>query len=220
VAILLYCVTSAESAPVNITNGVCESEVQAFQVGRIRFYASTPIDPEVCLATPNLLRQAGLQFSQILREILLATTPIPFPFPALLESEEAAKSFISAREAQYYGELQRLSGTLQYELYASWEAEQQTDTSTPIKGSEYLRRRQTQDSRVAALDEKLRKVTGNSVREWRMRQDRKTHHWFALVEREQREKFLELLRGAGSSGSVRLRLRGPSPPEEFVQLST
>jgi len=220
VAILLYCLTIADAAQVEVAHGICDSAVRTLQVGRVRIYISELIDPEACLRSGNSLRQAGVQFSQVLREVLALSTPIPFPFPALMESEEALENLVAAREPQYLAELQRLSGTVQYEITAIFESEQQTDTATPVKGSEYLQRRQAHSSRLSALDEKLRRVAGDSVRQWRARQERKTHHWFALVPSGQREKFLEQLRSAGPSEGVRLRLRGPLPPDEFVQLDT
>ena len=63
--------------------------------------------------------------------------------------------------------------------------EEQADLSTPVSGREYLKRRQEAAGRVAAVENKLKNVTADSVREWRGRQERKTHRWFALVPRGQ-----------------------------------
>src|SRR5262249_35905449 len=94
--------------------------------------------------------------------------------------------------------------------------DKEADTAKPVTGREYLKRRQEAVGRVAAVETKLKTVTADSVREWRGRQERKTHRWFALVPRENREKFLASLRTAGGCVGIRLRLSGPWPPSEFV----
>ena len=87
---------------------------------------------------------------------------------------------------------------MQYEIVGTWTDEQLTDTSAPVSGREYLKRRQEAPGRVAAVESKLKSVTADSVREWRGRQERKTYRWFALVPRECRERFLH--RCAGPAG--------------------
>jgi hypothetical protein len=105
---------------------------------------------------------------------------------------------------------------VQYEIVGTWAEEQEADLATPVSGREYLKRRQEAAGRVAAVENKLKTVTADSVREWRARQERKTHRWFALVPREKRELFIASLRSAGPSVGIRLRLSGPWPPSEFV----
>jgi hypothetical protein len=105
---------------------------------------------------------------------------------------------------------------LQYEVIGTWADEQEADFAKPVSGREYLERRRHAAGRVAAVESKLKAVTADSVREWRSRQERKTHRWFALVPRESRERFLASLRTAGGSEGIRLRLSGPWPPSEFV----
>jgi len=109
-----------------------------------------------------------------------------------------------------------VDNALQYEIVATWADEQQGDTAKPVSGREYLMRRQQAAGRVAAVENKLKSVTGDAVREWRARQERKTHRWFALVGRDCRDRFLASLRSAGGSEGVRLRLSGPWPPSEFI----
>jgi hypothetical protein len=112
-----------------------------------------------------------------------------------------------------------LGDAVQYEMIASWTADEQADLATPVSGREYLKRRQEAADRIAAIESKLKTVTTGSVREWRARQDRRKHHWFALVARQDRERFVAALRSAGPSEGVRLRLSGPWPPGEFVKAS-
>ena len=213
--ILLYCVTRPEPA-VRVIAGVCGAEVGSSEMLGVRVYWSDIQNPQTDLGDAESLKKAALQFHQVLREILTVTTPIPFRFPTLLESADALEQHLAAERELYRAALERINDAVQYEIVASWTDEQQTDLAAPVSGREYLKRRQEALGRVAAVENKLKCVAADSVREWRGRRDRKSHRWFALVSRDDRERFIASLRGAGASEGVRLRLSGPWPPSEFV----
>jgi len=212
---LLYCVTQPNQT-VNVASGVCEGAVQSREMVGVQVYWSEIADPEECLGTAESLKKAALQFHQVLREILAAATPIPFRFPTLLESEEGMEQHLADEQELYRAALERIGDAVQYEVVGSWAADEQADLATPVSGREYLKRRSQATERIAAIDSKLKSVTTDSVREWRARQERKNHRWFALVPRESRDRFVASLRSAGPSEGVRLRLSGPWPPAEFV----
>jgi hypothetical protein len=212
---LLYCVTQPNQT-VNVASGVCEGAVQSREMLGVQVYWSEIADPEECLGTAESLKKAALQFHQVLREILAAATPIPFRFPTLLESEEGIEQHLTDEQELYRAALERIGDAVQYEVVGSWAADEQADLATPVSGREYLKRRSQATERIAAIDSKLKSVTTDSVREWRARQERKNHRWFALVPRESRDRFVASLRSAGPSEGVRLRLSGPWPPAEFV----
>ena len=212
---LLYCVTQPNQS-VNVASGVCEGAVQSREMLGVQVYWSEIADPEECLGTAESLKKAALQFHQVLREILAAATPIPFRFPTLLESEDSMEQHLADEQELYRAALERIGDAVQYEVVGSWAADEQADLATPVSGREYLKRRSQATERIAAIDSKLKSVTTDSVREWRARQERKNHRWFALVPRESRDRFVASLRSAGPSEGVRLRLSGPWPPAEFV----
>jgi len=213
---LLYCVTQPKEI-VAIAAGICDAEVQSQEFFGLRVYLSEVANPEVCLGAAESLKKARLQFQQVLREILGVTTPIPFPFPTLLEGQDALAQHLEAEQELYRAALARIGDAVQYEITASWAADEQADLATPVRGREYVKRRQEATVRIAAIDAKLKNVTADSVREWRSRKQRKTHRWFALVPRDSRERFIASLRSAGPSEGVRLRLSGPWPPTEFIK---
>ncbi len=213
--ILLYGMTQLTET-VNVTSGICDGTVQSQESTGLLVYWSEIANPEACFGDAESVKKAAFQFRQVLREILAATTPIPFPFPTLLESIDVLDQHVAAEQEWYRAALARTGGAVQYEIVASWAAEEQVDLATPISGREYLKRRQGSIDRIAAVESKLKSVTADSVREWRGRQERKTHRWFALVSRDRRERFIASLRSAGPSEGVRLRLSGPWPPSEFV----
>jgi len=212
---LLYCVTQPGPS-VNVATGACHAAVDSREMLGVRVYWSNVIDTEACLGNPDSLKQAALQFHQVLREILALTTPIPFRFPTLLESEDALEQHLAPEQELYRDALTRVDNAVQYEIMATWADEQQADLATPVSGREYLKRRQQAGARIAAIENKLKSVTAESVREWRGRQERKNYRWFALVPRDCRDRFIASLRTAGPSEGARLRLSGPWPPSEFV----
>ncbi len=214
-ASLLYCVTQPEPAVV-VAAAVCDGAVQSRNMLGVRVYWSEIEAPEQCFAESESLKKAALQFHEVLREILATTTPIPFRFPTMLESADVLEQHLAAEQELYRAALERVNGAVQYEIVATWASEEQTDSAAPVSGREYLKRRQEAAERIAAVENKLKRVAADAVREWCGRQERKTHRWFALVPRENRERFLASLRGAGGSEGVRLRLSGPWPPSEFV----
>ena len=212
---LLYCVTQP-TPTITVAGGVCAADVESREMLGVRVYWSNLDDAQSCLGSPEQMKQAALQFHQVLREILATTTPIPFRFPTLLDTSDSMEQQLGPEQEMYREALERVAGTVQYEVIASWTDEPTADLAAPISGREYLKRRQQAGERISAVESKLKRVAGESVREWRGRQERKSYRWFALVSRECRERFLASLRGAGGSEGVRLRLSGPWPPSEFV----
>ncbi|HKD86670.1 MAG TPA: GvpL/GvpF family gas vesicle protein [Terriglobales bacterium] len=211
---LLYCVTQPNPA-VSVTSGVAEAVVVSREMLGFRVYWSDIENPEG-LGEAESLKKAAVQFHRVLREILGVTTPIPFRFPTLLDGADALEPQLAAEQELYRQSLAHVDGAVQYEIVATWADERQADLATPVSGRQYLQRRQAALARVSAVEGKLKSVTADAVREWRARQERRTHRWFALVPRENRERFIASLRTAGGSEGVRLRLSGPWPPSEFV----
>jgi len=214
---LLYCVTLTSAELIPDLVGVSGQPVEAHDAENLRVYWSEVANPET-LAEAPVRRLSEQKFRQVLREIVTRTTPVTFPFPAVVVDLETVDKLVAEQRGYYVEALNRLADTVQYELTATWSADQQTDLATPITGREYLKRREETEARIAAIDARLKTVTAGIVREWRSRQDRRNHLWFALIARDDRERFIAALRSAGPSEGVRLRLSGPWPPNEFVGL--
>src|SRR5208283_1489724 len=156
--ILLYCVTQP-SENVSIAAGVCDSVLQMQELADLRFYWSEIANPEVCLGDAESMKKAAAQFQQVLRQILASTTPLPFPFPTLVEDPDAMEDRLAAERELYRAALERIGDAVQYEIVASWAADEQADLATPVSGREYVKRRQGSESRIAAIDSKLKSVT-------------------------------------------------------------
>jgi len=215
-ACLLYCVTLANRDPIQNLIGVAERPVVAHDFDELRVYWSEVANPEPLVEAASR-KPAELRYQQVLREIVIRTTAIAFPLPAVVADLEDVDALVSEQHERYVQALGRLADTVQYELTATWADDERADLATPVKGREYLERRQETQARVAAIDAKLRTLAAGIVREWRSRPERRKHLWFALLAREDRERFIAALRSAGPSEGVRLRLSGPWPPGEFVR---
>lgn len=215
-ACLLYCVTLISGDPIPNLIGVAEQPVIAHDAGDLRFYWSGVANPETLVEGASR-KPAELRYQQVLREMATRATAISLPFPSVVASLEDIDALVSEGRESYVTALTRLAGTIQYELTATWVENERADLATPISGKEYLKRRTENEARIAAIDTKLKTVTAGMVREWRSRQERRRHLWFALMACEHREQFIAALRGAGPSEGVRLRLAGPWPPTEFAR---
>lgn len=215
-ACLLYCITPNRAEPISGLSGIADQPVVWHNAPDLRVYWSEIANPETLLEPPVRV-SAEQKFRQVLKDVVIRTTAIAFPFPAVVADLEAIDSLVVEHREYYVSAFERLVDTVEYQLTATWADEQSSDLATPVSGREYLKRRQESESRIAAIDTKLKSVTAGIVRDWRSRQDRRKHVWYALVPRDDRERFIAALRRAGPSEGVRLRLSGPWPPNEFVE---
>lgn len=214
-ACLLYCVTPSSADPVSGLVGVSDQPVLFHESQTLRVYWSEVVNPETLLEGPVRV-PAEQKFRQVLKDIVIRASAISFPFPALVPDLESIDALIAEHREHYASALDQLADMVEYELTATWANEESADLATPVSGREYLKRREESEARIAAIDAKLKTVTDGIVRDWRSRQDRRKHLWYALVRRDDRERFIAALRSAGPSEGVRLRLGGPWPPNEFV----
>jgi len=213
---LLYCVVLTSAESISGITGVSDQPVLVRDTGGLRIYWSEVANPETLVAGPAS-KAAEQKYLAVQRDIITRTTAISFPFPAVVADLDSIDAVIAEHREYYLEALTRLADTVQYDLTATWSADDQADLATPISGRDYLKRRQESESRIAAIDAKLKSIAAGIVREWRTRQDRRKHLWFALIARDDRERFIAALRSAGPSEGVRLRLSGPWPPSEFVR---
>ena len=214
-ACLLYCVTLAGVEPISNLIGVAEQAVVAHDSGELRVYWSGVANPEALVEGASR-KLAESKYQQVLREIVLGATAIAFSYPAVVANLDDVEALVNECRVHYMEELGRLADTLQYELTGTWAEDERADLATPISGKEFQKRHAETETRIAAIDTKLKTVTAGIVREWRSRQERRKHLWFALMACENRERFIAALRSARPSEGVRLRLSGPWPPNEFV----
>ena len=205
--------------PISSLTGVADQPVLVHDSGPLRIYWSEVANPETLVEGASR-KPADLKYQQVLREMTMRATAIAFAFPALIAEPESIDTVLAEQREDYAKALARLQGTIQYELTATWAEDDRANLAAAISGREFQKRRAEGEARIAAIDTKLKTVTAGIVRDWRSRQERRKHLWFALMAREDRERFIAALRTAGPSEGVRLRLSGPWPPSEFVELRT
>jgi hypothetical protein len=215
-ACLLYCITPNAAESISGLSGIADLSVGSHEASGLRVYWSEVANPDTLLELPVRV-PAEQKFRQVLKDVAVRATAISFPFPVVVADLEAVEALVAEHSDYYASALERLADTVEYQLTATWAEEQSSDLATPVSGREYLKRREESEARIAAIDAKLKTVTAGIVRDWRSRQDRRKHVWYALVQRDDRERFIAALRSAGPSEGVRLRLGGPWPPNEFLE---
>ena len=131
---ILYCVAQFDSGVVRDVVGVCDEPVRAQESSGLRVYWSEIADPETGLAEGAAKKNAELKYQQVLRQIVAQVTPIPFPFAVVLADIEAVARYVT--EVREYCEeaLTRLGDAVQYEMIASWSADEHADLATPVSG--------------------------------------------------------------------------------------
>ena len=216
-ACFLYCVSLISGETVSSLLGVADQPVVSHELQGLRAYWSEVVAPEALI--PGASRRAGEQkYRYVLREIAARTTALSFPYASVVLSLAELEKFVGEEQRLLCEALTRLAGNVQYELTATWIDRENRNLATPVSGKEYLKRREESEARVAAVDAKLKAVASGIVLEWRSRQDRRNHIWYALMPRDAREQFMAALRSAGPSEGVRLRLSGPWSPDAFADL--
>jgi hypothetical protein len=216
-ACLLYCATLLSEEFIENLVGGGEQPVCLYETSRLCVYWSEVATPEALIEGASR-RLAEQRYRQVLRDIISRTTTLSFPFPSVVADLADIEKLLGEQQTLYVAALTHLANKVQYELTATWTADDQTDLATPIKGSEYLKRRDQTQARVATIEAKLKSVTSGIVLDWRSGQYRRNHIWYALLLRDAREHFIASLRTAGPSEGVRLRLSGPWPPDQFAGL--
>ena len=78
--VLLYCVTRTGAEPIQSLVGISDQPVRAHDAADLRIYWSDISDPETLLAEGAVRKAAEAKFQQVLREIVVQVTPIPFRF--------------------------------------------------------------------------------------------------------------------------------------------
>src|SRR5450755_1425927 len=119
---LLYCVARLDSEVVGDVVGVCDEPVRSQESSVLRVYWSEIADPETSLAEGAAKKNAELKFRQVLREMVIHFTPIPFPFPVVLADLEDTDKHVADVRERFDETLRRLGETVQYEMIASWTA--------------------------------------------------------------------------------------------------
>jgi hypothetical protein len=208
-AVLVYCVLLAEAHPPRPQSGVGGKLVQEIEHEGVRYWYSE-IGAEELAQSDR--RNEALVFHRVVEAAFAQTATIPFAFAQTMDSIEDVVEL--QRKTDFRRELQRLREVVQMEARIVPANAPATETT----GTGYLRARQAALHAVAAAAETARQATAEVSREWRQKGTRTGIRCFALVPRQAIEGFRDRLRHADFQGDVVVRVSGPWPPSEFLNL--
>jgi hypothetical protein len=213
---LLYAVTHAGQVSPRLV-GVRQKPVEARAVGDLAI-AFSAFDQMEQLPVP----ESALEFHRVLSTMLRRSDVIPFRFPTWL-SVEALEQHLSDRSEAYQHALARIAGCLQMEIRLSGaespgkRAAIAGVETAPASGREYLQRKSGAQSELRIHAEVARENLDEHVREWRMHLSPEGCRLFALVPRDEVEKFTHKAK-ALHFADLEVKVTGPWAAFEFITI--
>jgi hypothetical protein len=214
-ALLLYCVAEADAAVNHRLEGVSRVPVFGFKRQALTTFASESTTAEVWMSPP--LAETALKFHQVLRELFRSTTIIPFRFPTILASEQQLNQHLDERAQDYRCLLQKFRSSVQLEVFIT-DSPTAGDLGAAGSGTEYLRGKQKRIDALERLASELQAAAGEAAKLWRTRIIQSGLRCFALVERERVSGIRRALEGVPLPDAFGLRVSGPWPVSEFLEL--
>lgn len=212
--ILAYCIVEANPTLTLPASGVRGIAVQTLSHGGMQCLFSK-FEPDD-LVGQALIREAALEFNRVLQDLLRQGAVVPFRFPTILSDENELAAFLAQHAAEYESALRRLRDTVQMEVRLDWRTppaahgEQQS-------GAEYLRGRRAQHRQMQRAAAQLRAAVGACIRDWRLRESGNGVRCYALIARDELNRFLSQVKGVVVPPEYVARVTGPWPATEFLK---
>jgi hypothetical protein len=158
------------------------------------------------------LRQAALEFHDVVHAMFTDRAVIPFRFPTWLTAEKLGEHLEQQAEA-YSKFLRDHADDVQMEIRVAAQSELST---TRGSGTEYLRSRSTKAQKIRASADTLKARVAEFATDWRERPTPDGLRLFALVNRRGVADFRERLGSGAQMQNFTCRVSGPWPATEFV----
>ena len=216
-ALLAYCVNEAKLTVTVPPIGVGGEAITTIVDGGLRCFVS------MFTAAPSgtkSMQESVLSFHGVLQHIFSQSAIIPFRYPTTVEDEAALVAFLNEHASDYEESLIRLRDKVQMEIRASWKAESRPTlpAGQAQSGAEYLRAKQAQHSKFAALSAGLRTQAQCWIADWQERPSADGLRMFALVRRSEVAEFKRAL-DVPVNPDFLVRVSGPWPATEFLKRS-
>jgi hypothetical protein len=213
-AILLYCVTS-EAASSDVGAGVAGLPVlHCRQTGLDALFSR---DTSADSWTGAALKRSAREFHNVLHRIFTSGAIVPFRFPTLMRDEDELATHLRENATEYSAHLRKFENSVQMEISIS-HSQPASTASAPGSGAEYLRARQQQLDELQSIEKQIQELAANTVQSWRDRQVSNALRLFALVPRNSVTAFHERLKKFSVPPKLAVRISGPWPVTEFLEL--
>jgi Gas vesicle synthesis protein GvpL/GvpF len=215
-AMLLYCVAEAARSLGCLPPGVQGLPVSRREhLGLTIFYSEDPSRDRWSAPT---VRSSALEFHRVLEAVFNSTAIIPFRFPTIVAGGEELREHLDERANYYLLWLEKFRTSVQLEALVSYSGEDRQAAGLH-GGKEYLRRRQQTMAAARGWVEKLEAAVAPLATDWRTAIVDSGIRSFAVVERELVAECKERARKLPPPAGVSVRVTGPWPVTEFLDLN-
>lgn len=213
-ALLLYCVAAAANVPESL-RGVNGTSVLHYADGEIATLYSS-VENTAAVTGPDLHTSIS-DFHGVLKRTFEKGAIIPFRFPTLLQNEQELRTHTSENSGRYASLLQRFADFAQME--ASFAATSKEGAPARAQsGADYLRGRQANEQNLRSAAARIQGFAGPLVSTWKLRPMRRGARLFGLVRRSSVREFVERMRSFAVPAGLEVRITGPWPVTEFLEL--
>jgi len=213
-SILLYCVTEKSELP-TLGLGVAGLPVLSLEHGQLAALFSQGASGEVWTGAP--LKESARQFHHVLQGVFESRAIIPFRFPTLLREAEELTVHIRANSPEYLAQLARFRTSVQMDISVA--RLDPAGASCQTSGSEYLRERQKRSEEFDKIAEKLHAHVNSATKDWRIRPTPHGLKALALLDRDSVALFKTRLQRFLVPPGLGIRISGPWPVTEFLELT-
>jgi len=134
-----------------------------------------------------------------------------------MEDEEELAAHLQENSPSYASSLEKFKNSVQMEAVITY-PDSSSGATTKASGTEYLRSRQKHFEELQRTAGQLRDCAGNAAKDWRDRSIQNTLRVFALVDRDSVATFKDTLRDFKVPCGVTVRVTGPWPVTEFLDV--
>lgn len=213
-SILLYCITT-ESASADVGPGVAGVPVLRCTEAGLNVLFSQNTSAENW--TGASLKQSAREFHNVLQRAFATHAIVPFRFPTLMDGEDELVTHLRQNGAEYSAQLKKFENSVQMDISIAW---LKPHSATPqTSGAEYLRTRQKESDDFAAVAKQIQELTGEKAQEWHNRPASNGLKLFALLNRGSIAAFHERLKKFSVPSNLTVRVSGPWPVTEFLELT-
>jgi hypothetical protein len=213
-SLLLYCVAKPSALQDESQPGVAGTPVSCIECSNLAAFVSRSDHREIWLQAP--LSTSALEFHRVLTGLFKSAAIIPFRFPTILENDQELAELLNQQSSAYNTLLSKFENWTQMEARVSY-----SNPGRPAptgSGTEYLLERQRRQRMLADFGSELGTAVFSVAGEWRQRTMKSGLRCFALVERNRVAEFKERMRSISVPARLKVRVSGPWPVTEFLDL--
>ena len=213
-SILLYCITSGAASSDAGTGVAGLAVLRCTHAGLDALFSQ---DTSAESWTAAALKQSAREFHNVLHRVFTSQAIVPFRFPTLMRDEEELATHLRENASEYSSQLKKFEDSIQMEISVAY-TQTVAAASPPASGAEYLRVRQRASDVLEGVAKQIQALADETARSWRDRPASNSLKLFALLSRASVPAFHERLNRFLVPPNLRVRVSGPWPVTEFLEL--